>query len=108
MSVDLGTREVPLGVIAFSASTIFTQGDPFGWNNDSGGYAQLDLGPLDLRYVHLSNSWELQRSMSLQQAAAASPLYRYNLPAGYSFGPLYNGSLPLSTGTHLHMEFIWR
>jgi len=108
MSVDLGTDNKPLGVIAFSASTILTQGDPFGWNNDSGGYAQLDLGPLDLRYVHLSNSWELQRSMSLQQAAAASPLYRYNLPAGYSFGPLYNGSLPLSTGTHLHMEFIWR
>jgi len=108
MSVDLGTREISLEAIAFANSTILAQGNPFGWRDDSGGYAQMSVGPLDLRYVHLDKSWQLQRSMNLHQSAMTSDLYRYTIPAGYSFGPLYSGRLPSSSGTHLHMEFIWR
>jgi len=40
MSVDLGTREISLEAIAFANSTILAQGNPFGWRDDSGGYAQ--------------------------------------------------------------------
>uniref|UniRef100_A0A7C3IKW2 Uncharacterized protein n=1 Tax=Gracilinema caldarium TaxID=215591 RepID=A0A7C3IKW2_9SPIR len=107
MSADLGTRDIPLITKTFTNATIFTQSNPFGWRDDSGGYAQMDAGPLDIRYVHLGNSWQLQRLMNLNQSAVLNNLYRYSLPPGLTFGPLYEGQLPLSTGTHLHMEFIW-
>ena len=108
MSVDLGTRDVPLEAATFTNATVFAQSSPFGWRDDSGGFAQMNVGPLDLRYVHLDNSWQLQRLMNLNQSAVLNNLYRYSLPPGLSFGPLYYGELPSSSGTHLHMEFIWR
>jgi len=108
MSVDLGTRNVPLTATTVANSTIFAQGSPFGWRDDSGGYAQMNVGSLDIRYVHLDNSWQLQRLVNLHQLAQLNNLFRYSLPAGLSFGPIYHGRLLYSTATHLHMEVIWR
>ena len=108
ISVDLGTQLLPLETVLFTESTVLAQGEPFGWQGNSGGFAQVDAGPLDLRYAHLAQSWQQQRSQELNQAAMEANLFRYSLPAGYSLGPLFDGPLPASDATHLHLEFVFR
>lgn len=107
LAADLGTRGYPLTAVAYETANMLAQSSSIGWG-EAGGFVQTENSLFGERYVHLANSTAFQTTQNMNQSAIVARAFRYQIPAGYQFGELYNGSNQYSTGTHLHFELLPR